>query len=175
MNVLETIEARRSIRRYKPSDIPEVDLKRILEAARLSPSAGNRQPWTFIVVRSPELKRRLAEAANRQMFVADAGAVVVALGDVEASPRWYEKDTMIAVEHMVLVSAALGYGTCWIGAFSEGEVKRLLEIPDRLKVVALLPIGVPDESPEPRSRKPFGEVFHGEKYGGPLELKSTEA
>lgn len=170
MDVLRTIENRRSIRKYKPASIPDDDLKKILEAARLAPSAGNRQPWRFIVVRDNELKRRLAEASREQMFIADAEAVIVAMGDAEISPRWFEKDTMIAVEHMVLASEALGYGTCWIGAFTEEKIKQILGIPEGIKVVALLPVGVPAESPGPRPRKPFHEIFHGEKFGNPLEL-----
>ena len=170
MDVLKAIEARRSIRKYEPSGIPGDHLGKIIEAARLAPSAGNRQPWRFIVARGPELKRRLAEAAGRQMFIADADTIVVAMADAEASPRWFEKDTMIAVEHMALAATSLGYGTCWIGAFTEEEVKRILDIPEGIKVVALLPVGVPAESPGPKSRKPIGEIFHGEKYGTPLEL-----
>ncbi|KON29412.1 hypothetical protein AC482_06550 [miscellaneous Crenarchaeota group-15 archaeon DG-45] len=170
MDVLKAIEARRSIRKYKSASIPGGDLRKIVEAARLAPSAGNRQPWRFIVARDSELKRRIAEAAREQMFIADAGAVVVAMADAEASPRWFEKDTMIAVEHMVLAATSLGYGTCWIGAFTEEEVKRILGIPEGLRVVALLPVGVPDESPGPKPRRPLDEIFHGEKYGKKLEL-----
>ena len=112
MDVFEAIKVRRSIRRYKKgAEIPEEHLRKILEAARLAPSAANRQPWRFIVVRDPEVKRRLAEACRGQMFIADASVVVVALGDPSIS-RWYLQDPMIAVEHMVLEATELGYGTC---------------------------------------------------------------
>jgi nitroreductase len=77
---------------------------------------------------------------------------------------------MIAVEHMILAATALGYGTCWIGAFNEGEVKTILKIPEGLAVIALLPVGVPDESPPPRPRRAFKEVFFKESYGISLEL-----
>ena len=165
MDVFEAIKVRRSIRRYKKgAEIPEEHLQRILEAARLAPSAANRQPWRFIVVKDPEVKRRLAEACRGQMFIADASVVVVALGDPSVS-RWYLQDPMIAVEHMVLEATELGYGTCWIGAFDEEAVKRVLDIPAGLKVVCALPIGVPDESPTARSRKPLDEIFYLDKYG----------
>jgi len=165
LDVFEAIKARRSIRRYKKgAEIPEEHLQRILEAARLAPSAANRQPWRFIVVKDPEVKRRLAEACRGQMFIADASVVVVALGDPSVS-RWYLQDPMIAVEHMVLEATELGYGTCWIGAFDEEAVKRVLDIPAGLKVVCALPIGVPDESPTARSRKPLDEIFYLDKYG----------
>jgi len=170
MEVFEAIEKRRSIRKYKPSSIPNENLKKILEAARLAPSAGNRQPWRFMVIRSPERKKLLAEAARNQMFLMDAGVIIVALADPEASPKWCKQDTMIAMEHMVLASTGLGYGTCWIGAFEEELVKQLLGVPERIAVVALLPIGVPDEKPQPKPRKGFGQIFFDEKYGKPLAL-----
>ncbi|MEM3536303.1 MAG: nitroreductase family protein [Candidatus Bathyarchaeia archaeon] len=175
MDVFEVIEKRRSIRKYKPKPIPDKDLKKILEAGRLAPSGGNKQPWSFVVVTEPETKKALSIAANNQKFIADAGAVVVALGDPTSFPAKkhyvpYLQDPMIAIEHMVLASTALGYGTCWIGAFNQEEVKKILKIPENLAVVALLPIGVPDESPQPRPRKAFKEVFFKNSYGVPLEL-----
>jgi nitroreductase len=166
---MDVIRRRRSIRKYRPSEIPREHLLEILEAGRLAPSAGNRQPWRFIVVRDPDQRRRLAEAARGQMFIADAAAVLVAIADPEASPRWCEKDVMIAMENMVLAATELGYGSCYIGAFEEEGVKSLLKIPDGLRVVALLPIGVPDEAPPQRPRKGLNEVFFGEEYGKPLE------
>jgi len=75
-----------------------------------------------------------------------------------------------AIGHIILAATALGYGTCWIGAFNEDEVKRILKIPENLAVIALLPVGTPDESPPPRPRKAFREIFFKEFYGIPLEL-----
>jgi len=170
MNVLEAIKKRRSIRRYKPEEIPTEHLQQILEAARLAPSAKNLQPWQFIIVGTRERKRLLAEIASKQMFLADAAVIVVALADPDASPKWFKQDVMIALEHMVLTATSLGYGTCWIGAFEEEKVKKLLKVPEKLKVVALLPIGVPDETPEARPRKKFTEIFFSEEYGKPLTL-----
>ena len=159
MDVFEVIEKRRSVRKYKPLSVRNEDLKRILEAARLAPSAGNRQPWRFIVVQTSERKKLLAQAARDQMFLADA----------EASLKWCKQDVMIAVEHLVLASTSLGYGTCWIGAFEEEQVKELLGIPEKIAVVALLPIGAPDERPQAKPRKIFGEIFFEEEYNRPLK------
>jgi len=164
MDVFEAIRTRRSIRKFYPKPIPDEKLEMILEAARLAPSADNRQPWRFVVVKDTERKRALAKAADNQMFIADASVIVAALGDPETSPRWFRQDPMIAVEHMVLAATTLGYGTCWIGAFSEKEVKRILRIPEELTVIALLPIGFPDEAPAPRVRKPLKEIVFIEKY-----------
>ncbi|MGD0495816.1 MAG: nitroreductase family protein [Candidatus Bathyarchaeia archaeon] len=164
MDVLEAIRIRRSIRKYRPEPIPDEKLETILEAARLAPSAANRQPWRFVVVEERQRRKALAKAANDQTFVGDAGAIVVAISDPEKSARWHEKDTMIALEHMVLAATALGYGTCWIGAFDEDAVKSLLKIPAKMKVVALLPIGMPDEKPAPRRRKELSEIFFREEW-----------
>ena len=164
MDIFEAIRTRRSIRRFRQKPIPDEKLEMILEAGRLAPSAGNRQPWRFVVVKDPERKGALAKAADNQRFIADASVIVVALGDPEASPRWFRQDPMIAVEHMVLAATALDYGTCWIGAFSEEDVKRILEIPEKLKVIALMPIGFPDEAPAPRARKSLKEIVFLEKY-----------
>jgi nitroreductase len=164
MDVIEAIKARRSVRKYKPDRIPDEKLQTILESARLAPSAANRQPWRFVIVQETDRKKSLTQAANNQSFLNDAAAIVVAIADPEASQRWHEKDTMIALEHMVLAATNLGYGTCWIGAFDEDSIKRLLKIPEKLKVVALLPIGVPDEKPSARPRKAKSEIFFNEQW-----------
>lgn len=164
MDVFEVIEARRSIRKYRPEPIPDDKMGMILDAARLAPSAANRQPWRFVLVQNADRKKVLARAANDQTFLSDAAVIVVAVGDPEVSARWHEKDTMIAVEHIVLAATALGYGTCWIGAFDEDAVKRLLKIPPRMKIVALLPIGLPDEKPASRPRKENSEIFFREEW-----------
>ena len=180
MDLFKVIEKRRSIRRFKPEPVAKNDLKKILEAGRLAPSGSNRQPWCFIVVRDLETKRALSIVANNQKFIADAGTVIVALGKPETTTKLAYKlsssrihhmqDPMIAIEHMILAATALGYGTCWIGAFDEDEVRRILKIPEDLTAIAILPIGVSDESPPPRPRKPLREIFFKESYGVPLEL-----
>jgi len=174
MNVIEAIKSRRSIRKFKSEPIPDKDLEQILEAARLAPSAGNKQPWKFIIVKNKDIKMRLAEKANNQTWIGNAGVIVAALAMDKKDPtvyeRWVERDVMTAVEHMVLAAWELGYGTCWIGAFNQLEVKELLNIPKEMTVINLLPIGVPDQSPDPRGRKPFEEIFFENKYGNQLKI-----
>ena len=174
MDVLKAIETRRSVRKYKPVPLPDGDLKKILEAGRLAPSAGNKQPWGFVVVRDADRRKKLATAASNQMWTAEAGAFLAVFGDAINSPggygKWVERDPMIAVESMILAAWSLGYGTCWIGAFDEAKVKALLGIPDDKKVICLLPVGVPAETPDPKPRRALKEVFHAETYGKPIEL-----
>jgi nitroreductase len=171
MDVFKAIKRRRSVRKFKPQSLSRDHLHTILEAGRLAPSAGNRQPWQFIVVHDPALKINLAEAARQQHFIAKASVIIVALGDASLSSRWYAQDTMIALEHMVLTATELGYGTCWIGAFTDDDVKTLLAIPESMTVVALLPIGVPDESPLPKPRKPFNAIYFDDQYGTSMSLE----
>ena len=172
MDFFEVVRARRSIRRYRRGEpVREEDLMLILEAMRLAPSAKNLQPWQVVVVEDQERKEELARAAHNQMFVADAGVVLVCLSDPRKSPRWHDKDAMIALEHAALAATALGYGSCWIGSFDPEAVRRIVRAPDELVVVAMMAIGVPDESPPPRPRRPLEEMAFSEEFGRPLEIK----
>ena len=176
MDFFSVIEKRRSIRKYRADPVSDEDLKRVLEAGRLAPSGGNRQPWSFVVVRERQTKDALAIASSNQGFIAQAFVVIVVLSDPSAYPKTslqssrigYKQDPMIAVEHMALAATALGYGTCWIGAFKEGEVKKIVNAPEYLTAIALLPIGVPDEDLPAKPRKPLSEIAYSEIYGAKL-------
>lgn len=169
MEVFEAIRKRRSVRKFKGKDIPPQTLQKLLEAARLAPSANNRQPWKFIVVKEEERRKELAEAAHRQRFVGEAPVIIaaVALEPEKVMSNGipaYPVDLAIALEHIVLQAVEEGLGTCWICAFEQERVKEILKVPQKLKVVALLPIGYPDESPLPRSRKPLSEIVSTETF-----------
>lgn len=161
MEFMDVIKARRSIRRYKPDPVPEDVLNQVLEAARLAPSGGHRQPWHFIVIRNEETKRRL----GIPVWAAEAPVVIVGCTDPEASPRWHVVDISIVFEHLVLAAANFGLGTCWIGKLGADEaLKKVLGIPDHMKVVAVTPLGYPAEKPKPKERKPLSEIVHYEKF-----------
>jgi nitroreductase len=168
MDTLQTILERRSIRQYKKEPIPEDHLKQILEAMRQAPSAANRQPWHFIVVRDAQQKQRVAHACNDQMWLADADCIIVAVGSPQVSAKWYRVDVAIGLQTMVLAARSLGYGTCWIGAFDPIKVKDVCGIPADMDVVACTPLGVPAVSPAARERKPWEQVFSADRYGEPL-------
>jgi nitroreductase len=161
--------ARRSIREYKNVAIPREHLMQILEAGRQAPSAANRQPCHFVVVEGEEQKKRLATACRGKMWIAEAACIIVGLGIPKASKNWYRVDVAIAIENMVLAAHSLGYGTCWIGAFEAAEVKQVCEIPADLEVVVCLPVGVPNEAPAAKERKPWQELFSVDRYGLSLE------
>lgn len=164
-DTLSTIMARRSVRAYEPMPIPDEDLRAILEAARQAPSASNRQPLHFVVVRDPEQKRRIAAAAAQQHWMAQADVIVVAAGFPAQSAKWYRVDVAIALQNLVLAAASLGYGTCWIGAFSEPAIKAIVGLPEEAEVVALTPVGRPAERPPARPRKPVEQLFSWDRYG----------
>lgn len=171
MSILKVIKERRSVRRYKADPIPDDILQRVLDAARFSPSGKNLQPWKFILVQDESLKQRLAEASVRQIFIAEAPIVVVACGFPD---RCYSQmgnymkswpvDVAIAVEHLMLQAQEEGLGTCWIGAFEEKDVKSILDVPEGVRVLALTPLGYPDENPVPRGRKSMEEIVSYDYY-----------
>jgi len=175
MDIFEVMKARRSIRKYKPDVIPGENLRMILEAARLAPSASNAQPWHFIIVRDQKMKEFLAKSVGDQDFVADASVVVVVLGNRDNAPYWYLQDPMIAAEHLVLAATALGYGTCWIGALADyvpentDAVKKALKIPKNESIVCLVTIGVPSEEPPPRPRNDVQKICFDEVYGKSID------
>ena len=172
----QVVRDRRSIRRYKHHEIPPQDLSRILDAARLAPSAENSQPWRFIIVRDQVMKEILAEAASGQKFIANANAVIMVLGERRASccpntTSWHVMDPMIAAEHLILAATALGYGTCWVAMYETRPqqaidiLKKTLGIPEDSEIVALITVGIPDETPSARPRKELQEITFDGIYG----------
>ncbi|MEM3577260.1 MAG: nitroreductase family protein [Candidatus Bathyarchaeia archaeon] len=155
MGVFEAVQRRRSVRAYDSTPVPKDKLMKILEAARLAPSAGNVQPWHFVVVTNFEKKWRIAQSGRFARFLAESPVVIVGCGDERASPRWHVVDVAIAMQNIVLTATSEGLGTCWIGDFDEKLVKELLRIPESYRVIALLAVGY--------SRKKFdvqGKVLH---------------
>jgi len=169
MDFWQAIEARHSIRQFDAArEVPHKMVKQMLRTAILAPSAGNRQPWRFIIVRRPEVKEALALAAFGQSFVSQASVVIAVCAEPARSAARYQErgtelyclqDTAAATEHILLAAAALGLGSCWVGAFDEGQAAEALNLPEGLRPVALIPIGYPER--EPASRRPrrsFDEV-----------------
>ena len=142
MDVFDAIEKRRSIRNYESTPVPDEKLEKVLEAARLAPSASNVQPRHFIVVTDKE-RRDALSAGMFARFLKQAPVVIVACGDEKKSPKWYPIDVAIAVENMVLAATGEDLGTCWIGSFDENKVRAVLKIPENLRVVVLLALGYP--------------------------------
>jgi len=169
MNVYEAIKSRRSVRAYQDKPVPEDVLNRILEAARMAPSGNNRQERKFIVVTDPVLKEKLVEAANNQKFLGQASAVIAAVGTnpekmMSCGIPGDPVDVAIALDHMTLAAVEEGLGTCWIGAFSQEKVCGLLNIPSTCKVIELLTLGYPADTPREKKRKPLEEIVCRQKF-----------
>lgn len=189
LTVKEAIERRRSIRKFKPDPISRELIDELLDAARLAPSATNRQPWRFQVVTDPELKQRIFEEATlSQYHVQEAPAIIICGSELftfvkghplappgsdyygAESENWDDikafipdahMNTAIAIEHMVLMATALGLGTCWIQMIRYGQLARILGWPRHVVVTAILAVGYPDEAPPPRPRLSREEIRLG--------------
>ncbi|MCP4707026.1 MAG: nitroreductase [Planctomycetes bacterium] len=171
MNVLEAIKNRRSVRAYTDRPLPPEVFQKLCDALRFAPSACNYQPWQFILVQDPDLRAQVAQVCKKQTWMADAPLIVVACGSPEqaykgmgGSKNSVEIDIAIALDHLSLVAVAEGLGTCWIGAFDEQSVSKLLNIPTEQYPVALMPVGYPKhaDSNSPISddkRKASQEIF----------------
>lgn len=176
MDVFEAIEARRSIRAYRSDPVPNEKIRKVLEAGRQAPSAVNRQPWHFIVVRDRGNLEKLSHGRFAG-FLREAPLVIVGCGDRKASERWYLIDVSIAMQQMVLAATAEGLGTCWVGSFDERKVMELLDIPERFTVVAMIAMGYPrngidlvSKLARSRRRKALEEITSSERFGTPLDL-----
>ena len=164
---IQTILQRQSCRYFLSDELPEKHLKLLLECMRWAPSAGNMQPWRFYVVRDDERKQGLVASAYGQRFIADAPVVMVvcAVAD-ESAARYSERgatlyciqDTAAAVQNLLLAATALGYGTCWIGAFDEQAAAEALKLPRRERPVAIIPVGKPSRMGSRTNRRPVDEV-----------------
>ena len=171
MDLYEAIQKRCSVRRWADKAVEEEKLRRVLEAARMAPSAKNMQEWRFVVVTDAQLRRKLGVAARNQEFVGQAPVVIAGCATeshnvMACGQLSYPIDLAIAMEHLALAAAAEGLGTCWIGAFYEDQVKQVLGIPAEVRVVELMPLGYPAaDLPSPRkSRKAYDEIVVRDRW-----------
>jgi nitroreductase len=170
MDVFRTIETRRSIRDYKKTPIEKEKLKKVLEAARLAPSAVNYQPWRFIVVTDPKIREALRSAYNKNWFVSAPVIIIACVFPEKAYVRrdgeeYWKVDVAIAMQNLILAAWGEGLGTCWIAAFDEKESKRILGVPENVRVVAMTPLGYPAEEKGPvADRLPLEEIVRYEKW-----------
>ena len=176
MEVMEAIRARRSIRAYKPAPLAEAQLAAFLEAVRLAPSWKDRQCWQVVVITDRETILGLAPLLRNnpgQQVYETAPCFVLFFADPARSGErdgkpYYMTDIGIAMENAVLAATELGLGTCWVGAFDEEPIKEYLGAPQNLRLVALTPLGVPDETPDPRPRMELSEFVHHNRWGQPM-------
>ncbi len=173
MDVFDAIKGRRSVRGYTSEAVSEKDIKKIIDAATWAPSAGNTQSWEFIIIRDVQIKRRLAAAALDQRFIMEAPVVIVVCANESRSSQRYGQrgrslyclqDSAAATQNILLAAHALELGSCWIGAFHEREVGKILKTPLGVRPIAIIPIGHSAETPRPPSRRPKGSLVHSESF-----------
>ena len=172
MELDEAIKGRRSIRSYKPEDVPDTIVEKLIEAATYAPSAGNIQPWRFVIARNAAAKKELAEAAN-QTWIKEAPVVIVVCANEKRAEMGYGgrgrtlyciQDTAAAIQNIHLTAYALGLGTCWIGAFSEDQARKVVNAPEEMMPVGMVSVGYPDEASSQRNRRPLSHILHHESF-----------
>ena len=163
MDAIEALKTRRSVRAYTGEPVPRKIIEDVVDCGRLAATAINIQPWEFVIVTDPGLRRRLAETSDHGKFIADAPVCVVVLCQ---ATKYYLEDGSAATENILLAARAHGLGACWVAGDKKpfaSEICRLVGAPQNFKLVSLIPLGYPAESPE-KTKRPLSAVLHWEKY-----------
>jgi len=171
MDVVKAIRERRSIRKYKSTEVEAEKVNIILQAGRWAPSASNKQPWHFIVVQDESMRKKFAEVHNYGRFMAESPVVIVVLGDPAKHPKYHLADPHNAVQNMLLAAHHEGLNTCWMGVRDtdiEPKFREFLGIPDDLRVICSISVGYGDQERN-STRFAFDEIVSWEKFGNKAE------
>jgi nitroreductase len=169
----EVIKSRRTIRKFKEEDVAEEDIRNLIEAGILAPSAGNTQPTEYIIIRDMATKHSISQEALGQTHIMEAPVLIAVCANISRSEKRYGsrgrelyciQDSAAAIENILLTAESLGLGAAWIGAFKERPVKDVLKIPDDVRLLAIIPVGHPAEIPDVPKRRSFKEIVHNEKW-----------
>jgi nitroreductase len=171
MSFLELAGKRYSVRAYKADPVETEKLQGVLEAARLAPTAGNRQPFKIVVIRThgreAELKRIYPKEWFCQAPIVIGICAIPSQAFVRSDGKNYgDVDATIAMDHLIMAAADLGLGTCWIGAFDAAAARELLHAPEGVEPLAFTPLGYPADAPRPKKRKPLSELMVWERITG---------
>ena len=169
MIFLDLVKERYSIRAYETKPVPDAMLLQVLDAARMAPSAANRQPWHFLLVQDAAQRRALAEAYPRDWFWQAPAVIVVCVEPARAWTRsdgrnYADVDGAIAMDHLALCATDLGLATCWVAAFDAGKVRAVLGLPAGVEPLVMTPIGYPAGGGRDKTRKPMADVLRRERW-----------
>jgi len=169
MDFSELINTRYSVRAYTPDAVEEDKLQRLLEAARLAPTAANRQPFQLIVIHTAGREEELKRIYRKDWFVQAPLVIGICGIPAEAWVRrdgksYMDVDVAIVMDHLILAAADLGLGTCWVGAFDPSAAREILALPDDVEPIAFTPLGYPADQPRPKKRKTLSELVRYERW-----------
>lgn len=169
MEFSELIAKRYSVRAYKPDPVPDDVLQKVLEAARLAPTAANRQPFQLIVIHTQGREAELRRIYNRDWFVSAPLVIcacgIPARGWVRSDGKNYtDVDVAIVMDHLVLAATEAGLGTCWVAAFDPAAAREVLGLPEGVEPIAFTPLGYPADRPGPKERRPLSELVQYERW-----------
>lgn len=163
MDALEALRTRRAVRSFEDRFVPKETLEAVIDCGRLAATAINIQPWEFVVVTDPAMRRGIAEATDHGKHIADAPVCVLVLSK---DCKYYLEDGCAATQNILVAARALGLGSCWIAGDKKPYAARILamiEAPEEYKLVSIIAIGYPSEVPNPQKR-PLGDVLHWERF-----------
>jgi nitroreductase len=169
MEYFELIQTRYSVRAYRPEPVEDEKLAAVLEAARLAPTAANRQPFQIIVAHTRGREAEFRRIYHREWFT-QAPLVICAVGLPPLSwvrsdnRRYLDVDVAIVMDHLILAASDLGLGTCWIAAFNAQAAREVLCLPDDVEPLVFTPLGYPADKPKPKERKPLRELVRYEHW-----------
>ncbi len=169
MDFSELVQRRYSVRAYRRDHVGEDKVQQVLEAARLAPTAANRQAIQFLVIHTEGREEELKQIYNRDWFVQPP--IVICACGIPAQ-NWVRKDgknyndvdVAIAMDHLILAATDMGLGTCWIAAFDAAAARELLHLPIEVEPIAFTPLGYPTDEPSPKKRKPLSELVRYERW-----------
>lgn len=157
--LLEFLKGRRSIRSFQQKPIEKKELEMIIEAGRWAPSASNRQPWEFIVIKNKEILVKLAKSLSYGRFMKQVPVAIAIVAKIKMSPKWYLIDTSLVSMNMMLMAWSLGIGTCWIGAMNREKAKEIIGLGENDHLLTVLPFGyIEGDIPRPTNRKSLKEI-----------------
>ena len=160
---LKVLKERRSVRKYQKKEIPREVIEEIIDCARLAPTAINIQPWEFIVITEEKRRKEIAEMTDYGKFIKDAPVCIAVFCK---DTKYYLEDGSAATTYILLAAKAFGLGSCWIAGdkkFYAEKIRKYLDVPEGYKLISLISIGYPEETPSPPKR-PLKDVLHWEKW-----------
>ena len=164
MDALEAIKQRRSVRGFRPDPVERELIEQLVDCGRLAPTAVAIEPWEFVVVTNEEMRTRIADTTDYGKFIAEAPACIAVFCK---DTTYYLEDGCAATENILLAAAALGLGACWVAGDKKryaDEVRRLLAVPEGYRLVSLLPVGYPADSPAAKRKRALDDVLHWEQF-----------